>query len=258
MTVDAPIHFSLANQSVLEFSPMAEVHATQGIDAKLAVLADPAFRDRLAEYRPFVFNTFPEMRLHRTAAPGFAAHSGRTLGEIAADRGCRAVDVMCDVAIADRLQAVFETQQFQTTLAGLKELVDEPYLIPGLSDGGAHLSFLTSGCYGTEYVARYVRDESITSLEQAHWRLSGLPAHCAGFRDRGTLVEGAAADIIVYDLDRLAYGDTEFVNDLPAGQMRAISRATGYRATLVNGQPIIVDDAETGAMAGRLLRHGTA
>ncbi|MCB0995271.1 MAG: amidohydrolase family protein, partial [Acidimicrobiales bacterium] len=147
---------------------------------------------------------------------------------------------------------------FQASPEALAELVAEPYLIPGLSDGGAHLSFLTSGCYGTEYLARFVRDEAITTLEQAHWRLSGLPAHCAGFRDRGTLRPGAAADIIVYDLNRLGYGPTEFVHDLPAGQMRTISRATGYRATLVNGEVTIEDDAETNTMAGRLLRHGEA
>ena len=188
----------------------------------------------------------------------FAPFVGMPLGEIADKLGCRVVDVLCDASIDDRLEAVFETQQFQASLEALKELVDEPYLIPGLSDGGAHLNFLTSGCYGTEYLARFVRDEKLTTLEQAHWRLSGLPAHCAGFRDRGTLVEGAAADIIVYDLDALGYGDTEFVHDLPAAQMRAISRASGYRYTLVNGDVIIEDDRETGAMAGRLLRHGRA
>ncbi len=127
-----------------------------------------------------------------------------------------------------------------------------------LSDGGAHLSFLTSGCYGTEYIARFVRDEAITTLEQAHWRLSALPAHCAGFRDRGTLREGAAADVIVYDYGVVGYTDTEFVNDLPAGQMRTISRATGYRYTLVNGQVTVEDDQQTDTMAGHLLRHGKA
>jgi len=52
-------------------------------------------------------------------------------------------------------------------------------------------------------------------------------------------------------------GDTEFVRDLPAGQMRAIVRAQGYRWVLVNGEVIIDDNKETGAMAGRLLRHGS-
>ena len=256
MTVDAPIHFTLDNEAILERSPLARVHAADTVDAKLRVLADATFRDELDAYRPIVFNPFAEMKLHRAASTRFAPHTGRALGDIAAELGCRAVDVLCDASLADRLTAVFETQQFQASPDALKELVDDPFLIPGLSDGGAHVNFLTSGCYGTEYVARYVRDEQITTLEQAHWRLSGLPAHCAGFHDRGTLVEGAAADVIVYDLGRLAYGDTEFVHDLPAGQMRAIVRAQGYRWVLVNGEVIIDDDKETGAMAGRLLRHG--
>ena len=256
MTVDAPIHFTLDNEAILERSPLARVHAADTVDAKLRVLADATFRDELDAYRPIVFNPFAEMKLHRAASTRFAPHTGRALGDIAAELGCRAVDVLCDASLADRLTAVFETQQFQASPDALKELVDDPFLIPGLSDGGAHVNFLTSGCYGTEYVARYVRDEQITTLEQAHWRLSGLPAHCAGFHDRGTLVEGAAADVVVYDLGRLAYGDTEFVRDLPAGQMRAIVRAQGYRWVLVNGEVIIDDDKETGAMAGRLLRHG--
>lgn len=258
MTVDAPIHFSLDNTAILERSPLSRVHASDGCDAKCALLADAAFRDDLHEYRPVVFNPFADMRLHRALGTRFEAHEGHTLGEIAEELGCRPVDVLCDASIESGLTAVFESQQFQSSPAALKELIDEPYLIPGLSDGGAHVNFLTSGCYGTEYLARYVRDEAITSIEQAHWRLSGLPAHCAGFRDRGTLVEGAAADVIVYDLDRLAYGDTEFVHDLPAGQMRAIVRAQGYRWILVNGEPIIDDDTETGVMAGRLLRHGAS
>jgi len=258
MTVDAPIYFDLTNDAILDRSPLSSVYSAPTIEQKLAVLADPAWRDELASFRSVVFNTFPEMRLHRASSTRFASFAGMRLGDIAEQLGCRAVDVLCDASIDDRLGAIFETQQFQASPDALKELVDEPYLIPGLSDGGAHLSFLTSGCYGTEYIARFVRDETITTLEQAHWRLSGLPAHCAGFRDRGVLSEGAAADILVYDYATLGYGDTEFVHDLPAGQMRTISRATGYRYTLVNGQVTIEDDRQTDTMAGQLLRHGRA
>jgi N-acyl-D-aspartate/D-glutamate deacylase len=258
MTVDAPIHFTLANTGILEDSPLQRVHAVDSTDGKVAVLRDPAFRDEFGAFVSRAFNTIPEMKLHRTDSERFGPYAGMPLGEIAEKLGCRAVDVMCDASIDDQLHAVFSTQQFQASLEGLKELVDDPYLIPGLSDGGAHLSFLTSGCYGTEYIARYVRDHGFTTLEQAHWRLSGLPAHCAGFTDRGTLREGAAADIIVYDLDTLDYLDTEFVHDLPAGQMRSISRATGYRHTLVNGEVIVEDDRQTDTMSGRLLRHGRA
>jgi N-acyl-D-amino-acid deacylase len=258
MTVDAPIDFMLTNTGIMESSPLARVHEAKSVDDKIAVLRDASFRTELATFESRAFNTFPDMTLQHTASHRFAPFVGRRLGDIAAEVGGTAVDVLCDAAIDDGLEAVFRTQQFQASLEGLKELVDDPYLIPGLSDGGAHLSFLTSGCYGTEYIARYVRDHEFTTLEQAHWRLSGLPAHCAGFRDRGVLREGAAADVIVYDFESLDYLDTEFVHDLPAGQMRAISRATGYRSTIVNGQVTIEDDEQTDTMAGQLLRGGTS
>jgi N-acyl-D-amino-acid deacylase len=102
-----------------------------------------------------------------------------------------------------------------------------------------------------------VREEAMCSLEHAHWRLSALPAHCAGFRDRGTLVEGAPADVVVYDLEKLECLPIEVAHDLPGGEWRRIQRASGYRAILVNGEVTIEDDRETGTHSGRLLRHGT-
>ncbi|TML10844.1 MAG: hypothetical protein E6G39_15505 [Actinobacteria bacterium] len=92
--------------------------------------------------------------------------------------------------------------------------------------------------------------------EEAHWRLSTLPAMCAGFRDRGTLVVGAPADIIVYDYDGLTITDTEVVHDLPGGDWRRVQRAHGYRYVLVNGVVTIENDTQTGAPSGQLLRFG--
>src|SRR5262249_34206763 len=153
---------------------------------------------------------------------------GMRMREIGETLGRHPIDVLCDITVADKLLTEIHTGQFHATLEGLKELVDYEYLIPGLSDGGAHLKTLSAGLYGTEYIVQYVRRHGWPSLEQAHWRLSGLPAYCAGFTDRGTLREGQAADILVYDLDELGYGDPEFVHDLPAGQLRTVIAAHGY------------------------------
>ena len=65
MTVDAPIYFDLTNDAILDRSPLSSVYSAPTIEQKLAVLADPAWRDELASFRSVVFNTFPEMRLHR-------------------------------------------------------------------------------------------------------------------------------------------------------------------------------------------------
>jgi N-acyl-D-aspartate/D-glutamate deacylase len=62
---------------------------------------------------------------------------------------------------------------------------------------------LTLGVYPTDMLSWLVRDTGTLTLEEAHFRLSTLPAHAAQFKDRGTLREGLAADIVVYDLNNL-------------------------------------------------------
>ena len=95
-------------------------------------------------------------------------------------------------------------------------------------------------------------------LEQAHWRLSAYPALAAGFRDRGTIREGAPADIVIYDLESLAMGEVEKAYDYPAGAWRLIRKPEGYRHIIVNGEETFVDGECTGATTGKLLRHGSA
>src|SRR5713226_4864659 len=101
-----------------------------------------------------------------------------------------------------------------------------------------------------------VRDHDIMSLEAAHWRLSTQPALCAGFKNRGTLREGALADIVIYDLNKLDEKPMEIVHDFPGGEWRRVKRAEGYRQILINGQVTLEDGKPTGNMSGRLLRYG--
>ena len=225
---------------------------------KLKHLADPAVRATLREapLKYMFIDAIPDTRLHRTFSDAWKAYEGLRVSEIAEKTGRHAVDVVCDIVLADGLRTIFETRQFDTTLEGVKELLDNPYVIPGLSDGGAHLKYLTAGSYGTELIADYVREHKLISLEEAHWRLSALPAFCAGFRDRGTLREGAAADIIVYDYDKLAFTFPEFVADLPGDEYRVTNRGSGYRYVLVNGQVTVENDAPTHVHSGALLRNG--
>jgi N-acyl-D-aspartate/D-glutamate deacylase len=101
-----------------------------------------------------------------------------------------------------------------------------------------------------------VRDEGMVSLEEAHYKLSYLPAFCGGFKDRGFLREGAPADILVYDLENLEMGDLEVAHDFPGDEWRRVEKVIGYRSIMVNGQVTFDDGKSTGALPGKLLRHG--
>jgi N-acyl-D-aspartate/D-glutamate deacylase len=138
-------------------------------------------------------------------------------------------------------------------------ITDSPYTFPGVSDGGAHTKFFNGGAFTTDFLMWLVRDEPRISLEEAHYRLSALPAHAAGFRDRGVLREGAAADVVVYrleDLDITPHWVGDVVYDFPGGEWRRVQRAEGYQSVIVNGVETFADGECTGATPGRLLRHG--
>lgn len=187
---------------------------------------------------------------------------GKSLGEIGEEEGKTPVDVMLDLSVAGDLNVEFLGPNRGANADFTAEMfTDSEYTFPGVSDGGAHTKFFTGGAFTTDFLRWLVRDEKKISLEEAHYRLSALPAHAAGFRDRGILREGAAADVVVYNLDELDIDPDwigEVTHDFPGGEWRRIQRAKGYHAIMVNGEVTFEDGVCTGATPGKLLRHGLA
>jgi N-acyl-D-aspartate/D-glutamate deacylase len=132
-------------------------------------------------------------------------------------------------------------------------------VIAGVSDGGAHAKFTVGGAYSTDLLEWLVRDEARLSVEDAHYKLSWLPARAVGLRGRGALLEGMAADVIAYDPTRIRrapdWRQVEVAHDQPAGEWRLVQRAEGYHWTLVNGEITFERDQCTGATPGKLLRN---
>ena len=184
-------------------------------------------------------------------------YAGQSVGQIAQKEGKHLIDALLDIVVADNLQTEFEGSVGRSNAEYTAEIMHSPYVLSGASDGGAHVKLIPGGTYPTDMLAWLVRDEGLVSLEEAHFKLSYLNAVAGGIRDRGFLREGAPADIVVYDLEKLALGPIEVVHDLPGGDWRRVQKAEGYRWTLVNGQVTFEDGVPTGAMTGKLLRHGT-
>jgi N-acyl-D-amino-acid deacylase len=83
-------------------------------------------------------------------------------------------------------------------------------------------------------------------------------AWAAGFKDRGTLREGMAADIVMYDINTVQSRPSEVAFDLPANEWRRVQKADGYKYIMVNGGVTFEDGKCTGATPGTLLRNGAA
>jgi N-acyl-D-aspartate/D-glutamate deacylase len=192
--------------------------------------------------------------------PELEPYVGRAVGDIAEEQDKHPIEVMLDLSLAGDLNVEFLGPDRGSNAEYMAEMMTESeYSIPGVSDGGAHTKFFTGGAYTTDFLIWLVRDEQRVSLEEAHYRLSNLPAQAAGFKDRGVLSEGAAADVVVYDIDALAIdppwiGSVE--HDLPGNEWRRVQRAIGYKAIIVNGVVTFADGECTGATPGSLLRHG--
>jgi len=259
ITTDAGLTFSLADFNLFDDAD-AWCEATTGtLEERRAKLADPARRPALRAARPIVATAdLGEIVIVEVQNPNLKHLENLTLREIAQREGKHIVDVMLDTALADDLRTDFYARAINSPLELQKEVVAYEYVIPGASDGGAHTKFLTAGRYPTEFIIKHVRDHHTLSLEDAHWRLSALPAYCAGFTDRGLLREGQAADLVVYDFDNLTITPVEVARDLPGGEWRRVQRAKGYRYIIVNGETTFIDGQATGECPGQLLRHGKA
>jgi N-acyl-D-aspartate/D-glutamate deacylase len=181
---------------------------------------------------------------------------GKGVLELDAEGSGDALDAVLDLALADDLRTLFRIDRSQGPghLALRRELARHPLLVTGASDGGAHLQTFCGADYPTRMLTELVPDP--LSLEAAVHKLSGYAAAMVGLRDRGTIREGAAADLVLFDSAAVRVSATRFVHDMPAGGSRLVHEAEGYHAVIVGGDVLLRHGEPTGARPGRVLRSG--
>jgi len=133
----------------------------------------------------------------------------------------------------------------------------DPATVTGLSDAGAHVSLIFDAVNPTYQLTYWTRDrERGATLPLAHviHRATRKNAELFGFHDRGLIEVGMKADINVIDYDNLKLGELHIAADLPADGSRLMQGASGYLATVINGEVTRRNDQDTGARPGRLIR----
>ncbi len=121
----------------------------------------------------------------------------------------------------------------------------------------AHVDQLCDAGYCTDLIGTFVRDKQVLSLERAIQRITSEPANFFGIKDRGRLAMGLAADLVLFDYDKIASSERpEILHDLPGGGRRLVVRAHGINYTIVNGEILYDNEKHTGRLSGRVLRSG--
>jgi N-acyl-D-aspartate/D-glutamate deacylase len=226
------------------------------IEEQIQVYRDPefraAFRQELTQPR-LVSNSFAGIEVWEVASPALKALEKTPIARIARDQGKDAVDVLFDIAIDDGLKTEFTMEIYYED--GVRQLMTDPRTIIGVSDGGAHVDMVCDAGYCTFLLGNWVREKQALSLERAVARLTSEIADVWGIKERGRLVKGAAADIVIFDertVGSAARG--EMRRDLPGGARRLVVEAQGIVYSIVNGQVVLENGKFSEVLPGQVLR----
>ncbi len=255
------LHLRLDDTFVFDEMPEWRRVLTLPQAARLETLRDPKIRKVLrAEFddpaKRAVSFEWDGLEVEAVDDPAHADWVGRTVAELAEERGVSPLDAFLDASLEEELRTIWQTRMSEAGKLFIDHVVRtsvaDPIVMPGSSDGGAHLASFVGADYTTRLLTDWVPDP--LTLEQAIWRNTLMPATVHGIEGRGVLREGAAADLLVIDRDALAAGESHLVCDFPADTERYVVEAEGYRNVVVNGEVLLEDGKHTGALPGSVLR----
>ena len=231
-----------------------------------AVLADTRFRDALraelsssATFR--LFNgEWNKVQVVQVARPENTPYEQKNLADIAQAEGRDPLDLMLDLAIAEDLKTVFTAELLNADEDAVGRMLNHPYSIVSLSDAGAHLTFFNDAGFGLHLLGHWARDVGAMAMSEAVRRLTAHPATVFGMKDRGLIREGLAADLLLFELDRVGRGPKRRVFDLPGGAPRLTTDAVGVHGVWVNGAQVADGRGllQEAPLAGQLLTEFAA
>jgi N-acyl-D-aspartate/D-glutamate deacylase len=200
-----------------------------------------------------------ELMYEVTDPPQYEPDPSHTIEARAGRLGVTAEELAYDVMAAGDGEAMLYltfANYADGNLNAVREMLQHPYTIPGLSDGGAHVGTICDGSFPTTLLEHWARDrgDAGLSLPFVIQRQARDTARAVGLNDRGVLAPGYRADINIIDMTALRLHPPQMLFDLPAGGRRLVQRADGYRHTIVAGQETYRNGEVIGSLPGRLVR----
>lgn len=229
------------------------------VEERIAAYSDPEWRRKATHEMENGRLLRPHWETIRIEESADASVVGRSVADVAAERGIGPLDAMIEISIAGDLEPRFRSVIANDDEPVIADILRQEGVLIGLSDAGAHVSQLCDACLPTDLLGNWVREREVLTLERGVHKLTGEPAGVYGFAGRGVIAEGNFADIAVFDPDTVAPGPVRRIRDFPADGERLVADApVGMKHVLVNGTPIRVDGQPdpdgVGARPGTVLR----
>jgi N-acyl-D-aspartate/D-glutamate deacylase len=226
-------------------------------------LNDPEQRARLRELATqgdsatLGLTRFENLRVLDTYTDDTKALEGRLLGDLAQEQGREPFDILCDLATADIRTGFYRAPIGDDDVSWKLRLEtwDDPRVVLGASDAGAHVDMMSMFDYPVALLAM-AREHPAPPIAQIIRSLTDVPASLYGMTDMGRIQDGYRADVVLFDPDAIAPGRVSWVDDLPGGGGRLFSEPVGIEHVFVNGTEILDAGKLTGDRPGRVLRSG--
>ena len=218
-----------------------------GSEEELRRLSEPTIRKRIRD--EITKDDWESVIISRVTTEENRKLEGRNLKDIAADRRLEPVDCLFDILMEEELEV--EALFFGMSRDNLERILKKPYcMIASDASARADYGLLSRGkphprTFGTfpRVLGKLVR-RGVLPLEEAVYKMTGLPAEKLGLKDRGVIREGAAADLVIFNpakvKDRATYQNPHLYPE-------------GIEYVIVNGEIVLEAGLQTGKLPGRFL-----
>ena len=180
-----------------------------------------------------------------------------SVGDLSRRQNKHPVEIIIDLCLEND-NRVFVQPLVNEAPADVLGLLQHPRTLATFSDSGAHVCQEMGSSLQTHLLSYWVRKRQQFSLEQAVRMLTFDNASAWELPDRGLVRTGYAADLVVFDEQRIRPRLPSVEQDLPGGARRLVQKADGIAATIVNGAVALENGEWTGAVAGRVLKGSLA
>jgi N-acyl-D-amino-acid deacylase len=262
--------FSLKSYLPFDVLPGWQALRKLALDEQKCRLADPEMRRRLvaeeAQMKPRdsvlqgggAATTDPRKPNYANLYPMLGVDwDDPSIADLARQSGKHPVEIIIDLCLEDD-NRVFVQPIVNESPADVLGILKHPRTLATFSDSGAHVCQEMGSSLQTHLLSYWVRNKQQFTLEEAIRMLTFDNASAWELPDRGLVRTGYAADLVVFDEQRIKPCLPTVEQDLPGGARRLVQKADGIAATIVNGTVAVENGQATGDFSGCVLKSRLA